>query len=247
MTTNIDSNVEKLFFNFALTKPVFLKHVHGYFFKNEHIAFIYNVIRNEFMQSDNTVEFSLSPKEIQAMVKMYDEKDFIDKGFIKALLKIDLSEYKDDFIMKRFDPWVKSNLALNGLMESYEAMRNINVTDDKGVEKALNKIKTNINDALSVKLVKGDIGLDFDNIDDHDQHLEHNKISSGFETFDTITEGGFDRKTLTVFMGAPGSGKCTSYDTLISIRNKTTNEIISISIGEYYDMMKAKYIGKNIN
>lgn len=242
MITNIDSNIEKLFFNFTLSKPMYLRHVHGYFFKNEHIAFIYNVIRNDFMSSDASVEFNLTTKEVIAMVRMFDDKDFIDNNFIKALLKIDLSEYKEDFIMKRYEPWVKSNLVLNGLMNSYESIRNINVTDIDDVEKSLNKIKRNINDALDVKLKKGDIGLDFDNLDDHDQRLEHNKISSGYDTFDTITDGGFDRKTFTVFMGSPGSGKSLTMQNLaVNMANNGYN-VAYISL-ELSDRKCMKRIG----
>lgn len=34
------------------------------------------------------------------------------------------------------------------------------------------------------------------------------------------------------------SGKCLDYDNLIKIRNKKTNEIMEISIGEFFDMNK---------
>lgn len=36
-----------------------------------------------------------------------------------------------------------------------------------------------------------------------------------------------------------GAGKCVSHDTLINIRNKSTGEIISIPIGDFYEMVKA--------
>lgn len=207
MTNTVDSNTEKLFFNWILANPLYFKYVHGNFFKNELITYVYNVIRNEYMSTNQGSDFSLTTNEIITMVKLYDDKDKCDKDFIKALLKIDLSKFGDEFVMKRFEPWVKSNSMLHGLMNSYESMRDINVTDYDSVENALNKIKNNINDALSIKLKKGNIGLDFDNLDDHNQDLEHNKIPSGYDTYDQITEGGFDRKTLNVFMGAPGTGK----------------------------------------
>lgn len=247
MKKQIDSTIEKLFFNYTLENIRYIRYVHGYFFKNEHIRFVYDVIRNEYMLSDKNTEFNLSIKEVMALIKMYDEKDFIEQGFIKALFKINLEEYTEDFVMKRYEPWIKSNLMLNGLMKSYEAMRDVNVIDEDTVDKALTDIKENIDSALTVKLRRGDIGLDFDNVEDHNQLLEHNKITSGFPTFDMITEGGFDRKTLTIFMGAPGAGKCCSYDTVIHIRNKNTKEVLTLTIGEYYDMMKIEYDGKNIN
>jgi len=241
----ITSNLEKIYFNWILLNADFFKTVHGYFFENDDIKFIYDCIRNEFLASDDdTVP---SKKEIINLVKIYDENNTIEVAFIKSLLKFDKNDFRDDFIKPRFSAWVKSNYLLNGLLNSYEKIAKIDKTDLSQVEEAINDIKFNIDEATSVQMEKSDIGLDFDDVDAHDQELEVNKITSGFKTFDTITDGGWDRKTLNLFMGAPGSGKCSHYDTKIIVRNKNNGEIKTIKIGDYYNKMAKKYKGKNIN
>lgn len=247
MNTSVDSNTEKIFFNFTILNPQYIRYVHGYFFKNEHIKFVYDSIRNDFMQSDKNLEYSLSQKEIISLVKMYDEKDFVERDFIKSLLKYNPDDYTDEFVMKRYEPWVRANSLLNGLMNSYESMRDINIIDLDTVEKALGDVRRNIDTALDISLKQGNIGLDFDDIDAHDQQLEVNKISSGFDSIDQILDGGFDRKTINFWMGAPGTGKCSDFLTKIQVRNKNTEQTMEISIGEFYEMMKVKYNGKNIN
>lgn len=58
----------------------------------------------------------------------------------------------------------------------------------------------------------------------------------------------FDRKDLTLILGENldlggdgarnGTGKCVSINTMVKIRNKTTGEISTITIGELYERAK---------
>ena len=241
----INSNLEKIYFNWILLNPEYFKIVHGTFFENDNINFVYDSVRNEFL----TYESGEVPskKEIINIVKIYDKQDIIDVKFINALLKFDKKDFSDEFIKPKFEAWVKSNHLMSGLLNSYEKIAEIDKTNLDEVDEAINIIKLNIDEATGVKLERGDIGLDFDDLDAHDQETEKNKITTGFHTFDSITGGGWDRKTLSFFMGAPGAGKCSHYDTKIIIRNKKTGDIKSIKIGDFYNKMAKKYKGKNIN
>ena len=49
-----------------------------------------------------------------------------------------------------------------------------------------------------------------------------------------------DKHTTTLIVGKNGSGKCVEYSTMIDIRNKTTGEIKTISIGELYAQTKSQ-------
>jgi ABC-type transport system involved in cytochrome bd biosynthesis fused ATPase/permease subunit len=42
----------------------------------------------------------------------------------------------------------------------------------------------------------------------------------------------------TVFVGANGTGKCFFINTIVRLKNKKTNEIKEITIGELYDKAK---------
>lgn len=199
------SNLEKIFMNWILKNPEQFKNVQGHFFENEDIKFVYNVIRNEYLSS--TDKIVPSNKEILNLVKLYDKTDQITTDFIKALLKFDKNEYRDEFIIPRFKAWVLSNSAISGLVDSYEKINNLNKTDLDQVEAIVSDIKGILDDSFNVQIDKGSIGLDFDDPESHNQELEMNKITSGFPCFDGITEGGLDRKTFNVLMGGPGSGK----------------------------------------
>lgn len=199
------ANLEKIFFNWILKNPEHFKNVQGFYFENEDIKFVYDVVRNEYLTSnDKIVPGKL---EITNLVKLYDKQDKISLEFIKALLKIDFSEYRDEFVQPRFKAWVLSNSTIAGLVNSIEDIKGLDRTDYNKVQEAVSKVRTKIEDAINIQLEKGSIGLDFDDPDSHDQELAINKITSGYQCIDQILEGGWDRKTLNVWMGSPGSGK----------------------------------------
>lgn len=204
--------MEKIFFNWILKNPEHFRHVQGYFFENEDIKFIYNCIRNEFMSS--TDKMVPAKAEIMNLVMLMDKTARIGIDFIKALLKINFEDYRDEFVVPRFNAWVYYHSAISGLMDSYEDIKGIDKTDIGQVEEAIAKIRKNIDTTINIQLTKGNLGLDFDDVESHDQDAEHNKIPSGFKCFDSITDGGFDRKTFNVFMGAPGSGKSLTLQNL---------------------------------
>lgn len=199
------SNLEKIFMNWILKNPEHFKNVPGHFFENEEIKLVYNCIRNEYLSSvDKIVP---KQKEIYNLVALYDKDGKISNDLLKAILKIDFNEYRDEFIIPRFKSWVLSNSIINGLVDSIDNVKGLDKTDYNKVQETISKIRANMDNAMNVQLDKGNLGLDFDNVDDHDQELEINKITTGYACIDAITEGGWDRKTLNILMGSPGSGK----------------------------------------
>lgn len=208
MTTKL----EKIFFNWILLNPDLFKNVYGYYFENEDIKFIYDCIKNEYLSS--TDKIVPSKKEIVDLVKIYDKANNISVDLIRALLKFDESQYRDEFVTPRIKSWIYYNSMVGGLVDSYEDVKGIDKTDINKVQEVINKIRSNMDNAINIQLDKGTLGLDFDDPESHDQELEVNKITSGFKCFDAITEGGFDRKTFNVFMGSPGSGKSLTLQNL---------------------------------
>lgn len=259
------ANIEKLFMNWVLKNPEHFKNVQGYFFENEDIKFVYNCIRNEYMGS--TDKIVPGKKEIYNLVKLYDKTDKIQADFIKALLKIDWEEYREEFVVPRFKGWILSNSLINGLVDSIEDVKGLDKCDYNKVQEAVSKVRIKIDDAVNIQLDKGSIGLDFDDPEAHDQDLEHNKITTGYKCLDTITEGGWDRKTLNCLMGGPGAGKSVwmqnfavnavnagynvAYITLELSDKKCLKRIgsmrLNIPISEYTELAKDKeYIKQRI-
>ena len=207
MTTQstVTANLEKIFMNWILKNPEHFKIVQGYYFEHEDIQFIYNCIRNEYLGSNDKEVPGIN--EIINLVKIKDIEDKISTDLIKTILKVNFDDYREEFIIPRFSAWVLSNSTINGVIQSIEDIKGIDKTDFKSVKIAVDKIKVNIDDATNIALDKGNIGVDFDDPDAHDQEANKNKISWGYQTLNTITDGGFDRKTLTVLMGETGNGK----------------------------------------
>lgn len=201
----INANTEKLFFNWILKNPQYFKHVLGIYFETEDIKFIYNCVRNEFLSSSDKVV--PSKNEILTLVKMYDKENKIEPDYIKTLLKINWDDYRNEFVEPKFKSWVLSNSMINGLVDSIESVKGLDKTDIIKVSEAIGKVKESINNSTSISLDKGNIGLDFDDPNAHDQILDKVKISTGYELLDNMLDGGLDRKTLNLIIGGSGTGK----------------------------------------
>lgn len=206
----MNSNLEKIYMNWILKNTQFFKIIEPHFFENENIGFVYKVIKNNFELNDN--KEIPTQAEIINLVQIADKTGKIELGFIKALLKIDFEkDYTPTFIEPLFKAWVLSNCSINGLVESFEEIKQLDKTNLPQVEETIANIKNILDESFNVQLTKPSLGLDFDDPDSHNQKSEVNKITTGYTTLDTIMGddgvGGWDRKTLNILMGGPGSGK----------------------------------------
>jgi hypothetical protein len=66
-------------------------------------------------------------------------------------------------------------------------------------------------------------------------------MTSGWSNVDKILSGGWDHATLNLIMGETNVGKCCKSDTYIKIRNKKTNEITEIKIGDFCEKIKSQF------
>ncbi len=206
MTTNgTTPQIEKLFLHWILKNTQYFKVVDGNFFKNEEIKFIYNAVRNEWMASTDKTAPGI--KEIKTLVRTMDSDEKISNDLMTAILKNDSSDFRDEFIINRFKAWILSNSTIAGLVDSIEQIKNVDRINFDQVMAKVDAIKSIMNDKTSIDLGDNHIGLDFDDPDAHNQETFLNKLSTGYQTLDTMFGGGFDRKTFNVLLGSPGSGK----------------------------------------
>jgi hypothetical protein len=230
------SNLEKIFMNWIFKNPEHFKVVEPFYFENEDIKTVYKSVRDEFLGSEDK-EVPKAP-EIINLVKLNDTRDTISVDLIKAILKVNLDDFREEFVTPRFKAWIKSNSIIAGLVDSIDDIKDVNKIDLDQVEKAIEKVKSKIDGSINVQLDKGNVGIDFDDPDAHNQEEFVNKITTGYQTMDRITHGGWDRKTFNVLMGGPGSGKCTFSSTKIKLRNKHTGEIIETDFETFFSMTK---------
>lgn len=225
----ITTQLEKVFFNYVKENKKYFSLVKPYFFRNNEIQFVYEILRNYMLES--TESKVPSPRQILDMVQLEDKEGRITKAILKSILDIDLNEYSEmDFIEPRFNAWILSNRLKAGTSDVVEETRNLdNVSDYESAVQAANRIKDIVDEMASTKFISDDdLGLDFDDPDSHSQDTAGSKISSGYETIDHILGKGWDVGTLNILMGETNSGKCSAYDTKITLRIGKKNEKIKL-------------------
>ena len=226
--------MEKNFFTWILEHPSQFFKVEPAYFKNDEIRFIYNIVKDEYVLSKNVA----SPQQIVAMIKLYDPEEKINNNVIKVILKNDISVHDQTWLEQRFRAWKMSNEVKNKTYETIDLIRNLKDIDYDNVVDVVSKIKQVYNNISLIEDDDEDLGVDFDDAENHKQEVTTNKIPSGWGNVDTILQGGWDKGTFNVLMGETNCGKCQSSDTQIVIKNKKTGEIKKMKIGDVYQMIK---------
>lgn len=239
MAEAMNTNMEKHFFIYILDTPDQFSKVEPYFFKNSDIQFVYTVIREEYLRSESHIV--PSTQQIVAMVKLADQEGKISMAILKLLLQSDNSDMGMEWLLPRFKAWKIENQLNGDMLKTIDMVRNIKgeINYDTMVEVA-QKIKGIFGNVLLVDDDDSDLGMDFDDPESHKQLISKNSIHTGWPCIDSILGGGWSKSTLNVIMGETNVGKCSHYQTLVKIRNKSTGKIQEISIGALYDMLKNK-------
>nr|QMP83704.1 MAG: ATP-dependent helicase [Caudoviricetes sp.] len=110
---------------------------------------------------------------------------------------------KIDWLIDQSEEFCKNQAIYNGLLESISIADGKNKTKDKGA------IPQILSDALSVGF-DTNVGHDFlENYTDRFEyyHRKEEKIAFDLQFFNKVTNGGFSKKTLNVFLAPPHSGK----------------------------------------
>ena len=228
--------MEKFFFTWVLEHPTQFYKVEPEFFKNEDIQFIYKVVRDEFVISKS--KRTPSPQQIVAMIKLRDPEEKVSNNVIKAILKNDNTVHEQEWLESKFKAWRLSNLLKITVYGSIEKIRNLKDIDFDNVASIVSELKSVYQNMSLIDDDNQDLGADFDDPEMHKQDTNKNKISTGWSNVDLILHGGWDKGTFNVLMGETSVGKCLNFNTLIKIKNRKTNEIKEIKIGDLYESQK---------
>lgn len=226
--------MEKFFFTWVYEHPTQFFKVEPDYFKNDEIRFIYKVVKDEYVVSKNVP----SPQQIVAMIKLQDPEEKINNNVIKVILKNDNSVHDQEWLERKFKAWKLSNILKDRTYAVIDKIRNLKEIDYENVAAATTEVKQMFNNISILEEDEEDLGVDFDDPESHKQEISTNKIPSGWGNVDSILQGGWDKATFNVLMGETNVGKCQSSDTQIVIKNKKTNKIIKIKIGELYKTLK---------
>ena len=201
-------SLEKIFFAYILNNKKYFEIVEPFYFKNNEIQFVYNVIR-KYMLKNIEVDIP-TPKQILEMVSLEDKEGLITKDILKAILTTTLKDYdENNFIVPKMNAWILSNRIKSGTIDIIDETRNLDaITDFEEAVLSANKIKGIVDQMSNTSFVHDeDMGTDFDDAESHIQDTAKFKVRSGFETIDHMLGGGWDIQTLNVVMAETNNGK----------------------------------------
>ena len=198
-------NLEKAFFAKIFNEPEQFYKVKPHFFANEQIRIIYEIIRENYINSTNKV--MPSPAQIWTMVSLVDTEKKVPKESLKILLKEDLSEYENDWLTSRFRSWKVSKHTRDQLKDSIDLIQGMDEINYDNVMDIANRLKEKFAEIDSMGNNDDDLDDDFDDPDSHKQLLSEAKMKSGWTNIDKIMGGGWDHATLNLIMGETNVGK----------------------------------------
>jgi replicative DNA helicase len=189
---------EKIFFNFFLKKPHYLKSVGPGFFSNRDLDQISKLAKSFY------VKFGESPSKEQMKALVKDDPNEISDDIVSAVYSININEYDQDWLKRTGESWIKWKHFDKQLVKTIEYVKTQDVSPDN-VEDIVTRAIGMISTEGSLNF-DSDVGLDFFNPEHHIQR-KSKKLETGWTFVDNVSGGGYDPKSLIVYAGEQNVGK----------------------------------------
>ena len=232
-------NLEKVFFKYILLNKKYFQYVEPRFFKNPEINMIYEVV-HKYMKENINANVPKA-KQIFEMIGLVDKDKRISAPVFKTLIQTQIVDYDEEIFLKpKLKAWILKERLKDTSDSVIEHVRELEGRDLdlELMEEYAGKIRASVTDNTVSNFDDDDnLGSYFDEAESHAQDHSATKVKTGWATLDAILGNGLDIATLNILMGETNSGKCT-FDSLIYIRHKKTNEVEQIKINDFFDMCK---------
>lgn len=205
MAESVNTNLEKLFFAKILEEPNQFFKVEPKYFENEHIRFVYGIIREYYIKSTDKIVPSV--KQVWSMVGLNDTKKMITKEILKSLYTENTQDINDEWLDKKFKAWKSSKYTREKIYESIDIIKNMEEVDYDNVMDIVGRLKNNFSEIDLISNDDEDLGGDFDNPEEHKQQISMRKMPTGWSNVDKILGGGWDHATFSLVMGETNVGK----------------------------------------
>lgn len=228
------THLEKIFFHNILGSKDYIHLADPRFFENEIIRECFKVsleFYNKYTQAP-------SRQQLEELVKIKGLEEKITNDKLDIIYNVDLTKYDDDWLNENIEAWIEYKNLDASVFDLINYMQTTPATPEN--------IKNIVNTAKSIILERNNLefnfdrGLDFFNPDSHEQPIS-DTFTTGYPYLDLVTGGGFSIKTMWVVLGQAKVGKCHTFETEISIRNKSTGEIRRVKVGDFHEETKKNF------
>lgn len=189
---------EKIFFNYFIKKPHYLKSVRPGFFSNSDVDHLAKLAK------DFHVKFGECPSKDQMKALVKDDPNDISDDIVSAIYSININEYDQDWIKRTSESWIKWKHFDKQLVKTIEYVKTQDVSPDN-VEDIVTRAIGMISSEGSLNF-DSDVGLDFFNPEHHIQR-KNKKLETGWTFIDNVSGGGYDPKSLVIYAGEQNVGK----------------------------------------
>jgi len=196
LKTSIDQ--EKLIFAYALKRPQYLLQMGGDFYNNPEIQYLANNAKLFFQ------EYKESPSKEQMKSIIKGDKKELSPEIVDAIYDVEINAYDDEYLKKITEGWIKFRSLNHNLFEAVTLIKTTDITLDN-VEDVVRRAASLVADTNLISFDR-DLGDDFWDPDSH-RNIKSDKVPSTWEYWNKVSQGGFDRKTLTCYIGGTNVGK----------------------------------------
>ena len=199
---NFSQDYEKIFFRLSLEKTNYLRAIKSGFYSSEEI----DILSTLSLKFYNKFNETPSGEQLKLLVEnAKGAKDRISDNIINILFEVKLEEYDEEWLLSTAESWIKWRNFDTTLNDTIEFVKTTSVTPEN-TDHIISKVKTLINERNNLT-INSDIGLDFFDVESHDQK-QTEKVSSGYNFLDRVLEGGYDKGgNLVVYAGEQNIGK----------------------------------------
>ena len=142
----VNTNLEKLFFAKILDDATQFYKVEPFFFRNEQIRFVYEIIRDNYLNSKDKIV--PSPKQIWTMISTHDTEKIVTKEAFKSLLTENTTDVSPEWLDLRYKAWKSSNHTRNKVVDAIDMIKKMEDVDYDNVMDVVQRLETNLIEEL---------------------------------------------------------------------------------------------------
>lgn len=232
------SHSENIILRYILENSVYVESCKPDYFKNRGFKEIFKLGKSFW---DRYHECPTAD-QLKEGVKLEGLESEISPGEIDAVYGIDLGKYQRDWLQETTELFIEYKNLVASAADGIKYIQATPVTSEN-IKEVINTFKNIVVERNNLDF-SFDHGLDFFHPESHKQ-LAYNRFSSGFSFIDTVLGGGFNAKSLYVFMGMPKVGKSLWLGNLAAQAVKSGHNVAVISL-EMNDRKYVKRMGANL-